>query len=152
MPCFRFFTNHLTDCSHKFLRLAKNCLRFFYTFIFSVHGTLDSVDQVGAPCYTKETKFCCLWNWNWNCCSYMLFIIHVTQYPLISIHSLSVWTLRDGVYSPVSHSRIILWIFSKLFHNLTVYSNDFELDNGMIHNDCETSLVFSINFFLLMHY
>ena len=55
---FQILYNHPTDCSHIFLRLAKNCLRFFYTFIFSVHGTLDSVDQVGAPCYTKETKFC----------------------------------------------------------------------------------------------
>ena len=79
MPCFRFFTNHPTDCSHIILRLAKIAYGFFFTFIFSVHGTLDSVDQVGSPCYTKETKFCCLWNW--NCC----FIIHVTWYPLVSV-------------------------------------------------------------------
>ena len=149
MPCFRFFTNHPTDCSHIFLSLAKNFLRFFYTFIFSVHGTLDSVDQVGAPCYSKKTKFCCLWNW--NCRSlYILFIMHATQYPLVSV--LCLFGQRDGVYSPVSHSRIIMWIFSKLFHNLTVYSNHFELDNGTIHKYSETLLIFSINFFLLLHY
>ena len=44
-------------------------------------------------------------------------------------------------------------MLSKLFHNLTVYSNHFELDNGIIiHNDSETLLGFSINIFLLIHY